>query len=44
MLACNLMQNQDGRDTYFELKPMIKQAENGVGSQSKVLFPETPDE
>ena len=43
ILACNLMQNQNGRDTYFKLKPMIKQAENGVGSQSKGLS-ETPDE
>jgi hypothetical protein len=38
------MQNQNGRDTYFELKPMTKQAENGVGSQSKRLLSETPDE
>jgi hypothetical protein len=44
ILAYNLMQNQNGRDTHFELQPMIKKAENGVGSHTKGLLSETPDE
>ena len=45
ILAYNLMQNnQKGRDTYFELQPMMKQADNGAGSQSKGLLSGTPDE
>ena len=39
------MQNQSGRETYFELQPMTKkQAEKGVVSQSKGLLSATSDE
>ena len=44
ILAYNLIQKQNGRDTQFELQPMMKQPENGVGSQSKGLLSGTPDE
>ena len=46
ILAHNLLQNQNqnGREIYFELQPMILPAENGVDGQSKALLTETPDD
>ena len=44
ILAYNMIQKQNGRDMHFELQPMIKQVENGVGSQSKGLLSRTPEE
>ena len=44
ILTHNLMQNQNGREMYFELQPMIARAENGDGGQSKELLSQTPDD
>ena len=43
ILTHNLTQNQNGRETYFELQPMIPQRED-VAGQSKGLLSESPDE
>jgi hypothetical protein len=44
ILTHNVMQNQNGREMYFELQPMIARAGNGDGGQSKGLLSQTPDD